>query len=277
LQDQIIYQIHFPESDRIIGCREQELIPIASRGWPELQYGDSVTCQMALSVNGDVVVTRASGDALRLPIGVSPATATPSILAAAGSESRHRPSPLQRREKSERMATFWPAAAGAQPLEQRSGNIDAADTPAFEQAWQRQCQMEQTIVARVPEGDVPPALLENIAASLPSGSTKEFTPPERAAIVLHHARLEIAFADIARQAPQPDLATVQAWYLRHQTQFMRPEQRLTRHLLLTVDNDREAVHQQILGLYRQINASRDAFARWPAAIPTVRARWKTGV
>jgi peptidyl-prolyl cis-trans isomerase C len=40
---------------------------------------------------------------------------------------------------------------------------------------------------------------------------------------------------------------------------MRPEQRLTR-LLLTVDGDREAVHQRILGLYRQINASRDAFA-----------------
>jgi hypothetical protein len=35
LQDQIIYQIHFPDCDRIIGCREQELIPIISRGWPE--------------------------------------------------------------------------------------------------------------------------------------------------------------------------------------------------------------------------------------------------
>ena len=58
LQDQIIYQIHFPESDRIIGCREQELIPIA-QPWlaGNLQYGDSVTCLMALSVNGDVVVT----------------------------------------------------------------------------------------------------------------------------------------------------------------------------------------------------------------------------
>jgi hypothetical protein len=34
------------------------------------------------------------------------------------------------------------------------------------------------------------------------------------------------------------------------------------------------VHQRILGLYRQINASRDAFARWPAAIPTAQAPWK---
>ena len=57
LQDQIIYQIHFPETDRIIGCREQELIPI-TQPWlaGNLQYGDSVTCQMALAVNGEVVV-----------------------------------------------------------------------------------------------------------------------------------------------------------------------------------------------------------------------------
>lgn len=58
LQDQIIYQIHFPDSDRVIGCREQELISIA-HPWlaGNLQYGDTVTCLMALSVNGDVVVT----------------------------------------------------------------------------------------------------------------------------------------------------------------------------------------------------------------------------
>ncbi|MEF3091036.1 nitrogen fixation protein NifZ [Raoultella scottii] len=57
LQDQIIYQIHFPESDRIIGCREQELIPLA-RPWlaGNLQYGDTVTCRMALAVGGEVVV-----------------------------------------------------------------------------------------------------------------------------------------------------------------------------------------------------------------------------
>lgn len=99
------------------------------------------------------------------------------------------------------MATFCPAAASAQPLESRSGGPDPADTPAFEQAWQRQCHMEQTIVARVPEGDIPAALLENIAASLAIWLDEgDFTPPERAAIVRHHARLELAFADIARRA-----------------------------------------------------------------------------
>lgn len=98
--------------------------------------------------------------------------------------------------------------------------------------------------------------------------------------MLHHARLEVGFTDIARQAPQPDLSTVQAWYLRHQTQFMRPEQRLTRHLLLTVDGDREAVHRRILGLHRQINASRDAFAplarrhsHCPSALEEGRLGW----
>lgn len=57
LQDQIIYQIHFPESDRIIGCREQELIPLA-QPWlaGNLQYGDTVTCRIALAVGGEVVV-----------------------------------------------------------------------------------------------------------------------------------------------------------------------------------------------------------------------------
>lgn len=160
-------------------------------------------------------------------------------------------------------------------------SLDPADMPAFEQAWQRQCHMEQTIVSLVPESDIPPALLENIATSLAVWLDEgEFTPPERTAIVKHHARLEIAFADIARQAPQPDLSTVQAWYLRHQTQFMRPEQRLTRHLLLTVDNDREAVHQQIIDLYRKINASRDAFAplarrysHCPSALEEGRLGW----
>ena len=57
LQDQIIYQIHFPQGDRVIGCREQELIPI-TQPWlaGNLQYGDTVTCRMPLAVNGEVVV-----------------------------------------------------------------------------------------------------------------------------------------------------------------------------------------------------------------------------
>lgn len=57
LQDQIIYQIHFLDSDMVVGCRAQELIP-SSQPWDAgmLQFGDSVTTLHALSVNGTVVV-----------------------------------------------------------------------------------------------------------------------------------------------------------------------------------------------------------------------------
>ncbi|HBR0096952.1 nifZ protein [Klebsiella pneumoniae] len=57
LQDQVIYQVHFPESDRIVGCREQELIA-GDRPWlaGNLQYGDNVTCLTALTLQGEVVV-----------------------------------------------------------------------------------------------------------------------------------------------------------------------------------------------------------------------------
>lgn len=58
LQDQIIYQIHFLDSDLVVGCRGQELIP-ASQPWNAgmLQFGDIVTTLQALSVNGAVVVS----------------------------------------------------------------------------------------------------------------------------------------------------------------------------------------------------------------------------
>ncbi|HCI6178172.1 TPA: nitrogen fixation protein NifM [Klebsiella quasipneumoniae subsp. quasipneumoniae] len=139
--------------------------------------------------------------------------------------------------------------------------IAAADREAFEAAWQRQARVEQALIAEVAAETIPAALREGLAASLRLWLDEGgFTPPERAAIVLHHARLETAFAGIASQAPQPDPAAVQAWYLRHQAQFMRPEQRLTRHLLLTVDGDEQAVYSRIQALHGQIAASREAFA-----------------
>ena len=58
LQDQIIYQIHVPDCDRVVGCREQELIA-GDRPWlaGNLQYGDSVICQTALAMQGEMVVS----------------------------------------------------------------------------------------------------------------------------------------------------------------------------------------------------------------------------
>ncbi|UXY08827.1 nitrogen fixation protein NifZ [Kosakonia sp. ML.JS2a] len=57
LLDQIIYQIHFLDSDLIVGCREEELLP-ASAPWHagQFQYGDHIVCRCALAINGDVVI-----------------------------------------------------------------------------------------------------------------------------------------------------------------------------------------------------------------------------
>jgi peptidyl-prolyl cis-trans isomerase C len=58
-------------------------------------------------------------------------------------------------------------------------------------------------------------------------------------VVRHHALMELQFARITGQAPKPDDLAVLAWYQRNQEKFRRPEQRLTHHLLLTVDDDSE--------------------------------------
>ncbi|RLM22831.1 nitrogen fixation protein NifZ [Brenneria alni] len=57
LQDNIIYQIHFLDSDRIVGCREHELIP-ASAPWIDgaFQYGDWVCAAMMLATDHQIRV-----------------------------------------------------------------------------------------------------------------------------------------------------------------------------------------------------------------------------
>lgn len=58
LQDQIIYQVHFLAADRIIGCREQELI-LRSAPWfaCAFEFGDWVQTTCHLAVHGQVVVS----------------------------------------------------------------------------------------------------------------------------------------------------------------------------------------------------------------------------
>ncbi|HEY0211448.1 nitrogen fixation protein NifZ [Acerihabitans sp.] len=58
LQDNIIYQVHFVEEDRIVGCREQELIS-GSAPWiaGQFQFGDWVSAALPLGINGSPVVT----------------------------------------------------------------------------------------------------------------------------------------------------------------------------------------------------------------------------
>jgi len=58
LQDQIIYSVHFVDAgDRLVGCREQELIPADAPWTPSrFEFRDKVKTRLALSVQGEVLV-----------------------------------------------------------------------------------------------------------------------------------------------------------------------------------------------------------------------------
>lgn len=55
-QDTIIYQVHFLESNQVIGCKEKELT-LAAEPWMDnkFEYGDLVFLNISLSVAGNVV------------------------------------------------------------------------------------------------------------------------------------------------------------------------------------------------------------------------------
>ena len=57
LQDQLIYSVHFIEGDRLVGCREEELIG-ADEPWvpSRFEFRDKVTSTVRLSVGGEVIV-----------------------------------------------------------------------------------------------------------------------------------------------------------------------------------------------------------------------------
>ncbi|MDQ5911625.1 MAG: nitrogen fixation protein NifZ [Pseudomonadota bacterium] len=58
LQDQLIYTVHFLEADnRMVGCREVELIPADAPWTPNhFERGDYVTARLGLAVQGTVIV-----------------------------------------------------------------------------------------------------------------------------------------------------------------------------------------------------------------------------
>ncbi|MGD8999500.1 MAG: nitrogen fixation protein NifZ [Granulosicoccaceae bacterium] len=57
LQDQIIYKVHFVEADKLVGCREEELIGGDDHWNPSrFEFRDKVVSNKSLSVNGEVVV-----------------------------------------------------------------------------------------------------------------------------------------------------------------------------------------------------------------------------
>ena len=144
-------------------------------------------------------------------------------------------------------------------------NIPASHQQAFDRAWARQRQLELAVVAIACDASVTDELRNAVAASLaPQLDECPFSSAERQAVIAHHARLETQFAEVARTAPLPDEASVLRWYQQHQAQFMRPEQRLTSHLLLTTEQNHAEIRTQISRFYQQIRDHRAAFPRLAA-------------
>lgn len=56
LQDQIIYSVHFLDVNKVIGCREEELINEEEPWIPSrYEFRDKVTTNKILTVNGEVI------------------------------------------------------------------------------------------------------------------------------------------------------------------------------------------------------------------------------
>ncbi|GAA5214901.1 nitrogen fixation protein NifZ [Corallincola platygyrae] len=65
LQDQIIYQVHFIDIDKVVGCRERELIDGELAWQPNaFEYGDDV--ELSISLSSDGVVFAKAGDSLSI-------------------------------------------------------------------------------------------------------------------------------------------------------------------------------------------------------------------
>lgn len=68
LQDQIIYTIHFLAEDRVVGCREEELIP-ADADWTPSRFEsrDRVATLIPLGIQGRVLVQKGEvGEVIRV-------------------------------------------------------------------------------------------------------------------------------------------------------------------------------------------------------------------
>lgn len=56
LQDQVIYEVHFVEQGRVVGCREEELIGADDEWIPSrFEFREKVTPKMRLSSKGDII------------------------------------------------------------------------------------------------------------------------------------------------------------------------------------------------------------------------------
>ena len=57
LQDQVIYEVHFIDQGRVVGCREEELIDAEDEWIPSrFEFREQVRASKAFSVKGEVIV-----------------------------------------------------------------------------------------------------------------------------------------------------------------------------------------------------------------------------
>lgn len=68
LQDQVIYSIHFLEAQKIVGCREEELIPADAPWTPSrFEFRDKVRNTVGFSVDGELIAPAGSeGEILKV-------------------------------------------------------------------------------------------------------------------------------------------------------------------------------------------------------------------
>jgi nitrogen fixation protein NifZ len=59
LQDQIIYSVHFTDDDRLVGCREEELIGEHDPWVPSrFEFRDKVVSKIPFAINGEIIVDK---------------------------------------------------------------------------------------------------------------------------------------------------------------------------------------------------------------------------
>jgi len=68
LQDQVIYSVHFLNEKRLVGCREEELIPADAPWTPSrFEFRDKVLSRINLAVDGEIVAAvGAEGEVIKV-------------------------------------------------------------------------------------------------------------------------------------------------------------------------------------------------------------------
>ncbi|KAA8996876.1 nitrogen fixation protein NifM [Affinibrenneria salicis] len=152
----------------------------------------------------------------------------------------------------------------------RPDQLPADDQPRFQQQLDRQIALESAVAAQA--GELQESVVRAVAQRLDQELIAAgFSPDERQAIIRHHAAMEWRLTQVGDQAPAPEDAEVMRWYRRHADRFQRPEQRRTRHLLLTMEDDRDQVGQLMATLHRKLRADSgqfDTLARRYSHCPT---------